>query len=373
MLYRRVSLNLWSSCIGIFNSISSKGLSSTTWIWTLHALPHDFSMSRSCHLSVYRKIVSVGLAHLALVTLWLSGMLFHGAYFSNYVSWLRSPTSVKPSAQLVWSLVGQDILNGPLGDTFIGLYTTSGLFHIWRSQGLVSLVHLKMASFSAISSSIVLLVLAFLVIHVYPLYVSSTFSNSSALALSGLSSIAWSGHLVHIACPINNLLEAGSDCSLLSSPHSFLSIDVATSVLPEFHRMFSSVYWLNNAHCYPLTSSMVAMAWHHLYLGVFLIVVSIFLRKYTSVSKKEETSFLTGWHSKLSISLIVLSTSSFTFSNILSYNTSYAYLMIDYPTLVSLYVHHLWIGGFLLIGASAHASIFLIVEYNFKSPYLYVV
>jgi len=35
-------------------------------------------------------------------------MEFHGARFSNYEAWLTDPIN-KPSAQVVWPIVGQDI------------------------------------------------------------------------------------------------------------------------------------------------------------------------------------------------------------------------------------------------------------------------
>jgi hypothetical protein len=39
-------------------------------------------------------------------------MYFHGARFSNYEAWLSDPTHIGPSAQVVWPIVGQEILNG---------------------------------------------------------------------------------------------------------------------------------------------------------------------------------------------------------------------------------------------------------------------
>ena len=42
-------------------------------------------------------------------------MYFHGARFSNYEAWLSDPTHIKPSAQVVWPIVGQEILNGDVG------------------------------------------------------------------------------------------------------------------------------------------------------------------------------------------------------------------------------------------------------------------
>jgi photosystem I P700 chlorophyll a apoprotein A1 len=37
-------------------------------------------------------------------------MYFHGARFSNYEAWLSDPVHIKPSAQVVWPVVGQEIV-----------------------------------------------------------------------------------------------------------------------------------------------------------------------------------------------------------------------------------------------------------------------
>jgi photosystem I P700 chlorophyll a apoprotein A1 len=65
-------------------------------------------------------------------------MYFHGARFSNYEAWLSDPTHIKPSAQVVWPVVGQEILNGDVGGGFQGIQITSGLFQMWRSSGITS-------------------------------------------------------------------------------------------------------------------------------------------------------------------------------------------------------------------------------------------
>ncbi|WP_425268103.1 hypothetical protein [Enterobacter hormaechei] len=70
--------------------------------------------------------------------MWLSGMYFHGARFSNYEAWLGDPTHIKPSAQVVWPIVGQEILNGDVGGGFRGIQITSGFFQIWRASGITS-------------------------------------------------------------------------------------------------------------------------------------------------------------------------------------------------------------------------------------------
>ncbi|KAL5146932.1 Photosystem I P700 chlorophyll a apoprotein A1 [Glycine soja] len=42
----------------------------------------------------------------------------------------------------------------------------------------------------------------------------------------------------------------------------------------------------------------------------------------------------------------------------------YPYLATDYGTQLSLFTHHMWIGGFLIVGAAAHATIFMVRDYD---------
>ncbi|KAH1194127.1 Photosystem I P700 chlorophyll a apoprotein A1 [Glycine max] len=42
----------------------------------------------------------------------------------------------------------------------------------------------------------------------------------------------------------------------------------------------------------------------------------------------------------------------------------YPYLAIDYGTQLSLFTHHMWIGGFLIVSAAAHAAIFMVRDYD---------
>ena len=47
----------------------------------------------------------------------------------------------------------------------------------------------------------------------------------------------------------------------------------------------------------------------------------------------------------------------------------YPYIGIDYPTQLSLFTHHMWIGGFCVCGAGAHASIFMVRDYSPAQSY----
>jgi photosystem I P700 chlorophyll a apoprotein A1 len=115
---------------GHFDRSLAKGPKTTTWVWNLHANAHDFDSHTSDLEEVSRKIFSAHFGHLAVIFVWLSGAFFHGARFSNYSGWLADPTHVKPSAQVVWPVFGQEILNGDVGAGFHGIQITSGLFHV---------------------------------------------------------------------------------------------------------------------------------------------------------------------------------------------------------------------------------------------------
>merc|ERR1712187_884308 len=135
-LLRKLSGSEWASTRTIIAKGSTK--STTVWIWALHADAHDFAAAGktaaynaggSKH-ELSRKVFSSNLAHLAVVLFWISGMHFHGAYFSNYSSWIKDPLSISPTSQYVWEVVSQGTINAELGGFCQGLYITSGLFNI---------------------------------------------------------------------------------------------------------------------------------------------------------------------------------------------------------------------------------------------------
>jgi photosystem I P700 chlorophyll a apoprotein A1 len=47
----------------------------------------------------------------------------------------------------------------------------------------------------------------------------------------------------------------------------------------------------------------------------------------------------------------------------------YPYLATDYGTQLSLFTHHVWIGGFCIVGAGAHAAIFMVRDYDPTNNY----
>ena len=162
-------------------------------------------------------------------------MLFHGAYFSNYIEWLRDPLRVRPTSHFIWPIVGQEILNLDVGGYYQGISTSSGLFQAWYAQGMISYTSLKCASLAALTTSIAFFATSFFAVHVWPTSsTSSLASYRSTFLVTGLGSISWSGHLIHIANPIHTALQAGVEPSLLLSPQSLLSRGLIRSISPGF-------------------------------------------------------------------------------------------------------------------------------------------
>ncbi|KAK4484218.1 hypothetical protein RD792_011441 [Penstemon davidsonii] len=142
---------------GHFSKTIAKGPDTTTWIWNLHADAHDFDSHTSDLEEISRKVFSAHFGQLSIIFLWLSGMYFHGARFSNYEAWLSDPTHIGPSAQVVWPIVGQEILNGDVGGGFRGIQITSGFFQIWRASGITSELQLYCTAIGALVFSALML------------------------------------------------------------------------------------------------------------------------------------------------------------------------------------------------------------------------
>jgi photosystem I P700 chlorophyll a apoprotein A1 len=91
----------------------------------LHADAHDFDMQTKSLEDISRKISVPTLDNLQSFSFGLvecTSMVL----ISNYTAWLMNPLQIKPSAQSVWPVVGQEILNADVGGNFQGIQITSG-------------------------------------------------------------------------------------------------------------------------------------------------------------------------------------------------------------------------------------------------------
>ena len=246
-MFRYVRTTTWQSA-GNFSKALAKGLNTTTWIWNLHINAHDFGIENTSNF--LRKVFIVNASHVAVVLAWLSGMHFHGAYFSNYSSWIKAPKYISPSCQTVWELVGQDILNTEAGGYHQGLYITSSLFSLWRSSGIINLAQLKIISVALEAIALILLVTASMHMKVIEYPYSEVYRKLKTISIYhitlmiGLSSLSWSGHLVHISIPTCRLLDPGIQPNIIPTPADILSSSILKQAYPEFgNNLYPGFNW----------------------------------------------------------------------------------------------------------------------------------
>jgi photosystem I P700 chlorophyll a apoprotein A1 len=391
---------------GHFSRTLAKGPKTTTWIWNLHADAHDFDIQTKSLEEVSRKIFSAHFGQLAIIFLWLSGMHFHGAYFSNYTAWLINPLQIKPSAQSVYPIVGQEILNADVGGNFQGIQITSGFFQIWRAEGVTTEFQLYCISIGALVASAVTLFAGWFHYHKAAPKLE-WFQNAESMlnhhlsGLLGLGSLSWAGHQIHIGNPINKLLDSGIDPKDLPNPHELiLNREFISTLYPSFKEGLVPFFTLNWAKysdiltfkggLNPKTASLwlTDVAHHHLAIAVLFIIAGHMYRTNFGVghSIKEileahrgpftgnghqglYTILTTSWHAQLAINLAMLGSLTIIIAHHMYAMPPYPYIAIDYPTQLSLFTHHMWIGAFCIVGAGAHGSIFMVRDYNATQNY----
>ena len=402
---------------GHFDRALAKGPKTTTWVWNLHANAHDFDAHTSDLQEVSRRIFSAHFGHLAVIFIWLSGAFFHGARFSNYSGWLADPTHVKPSAQQVWAVFGQEVLNGDMGAGFQGIQITSGLFQMWRAWGITSETQLMALAIGA-------LVMAGLMLNAGVFHYHKAapklewFQNVESMlnhhlaGLLGLGSLSWAGHVIHVSAPVTKLMDAidaGQPLVLngktiasaadIPLPHEFFNQDLLAQLYPGFSAgvgAFFSGNWAAYSDFLtfkgglnPVTGSlwMTDIAHHHVAIAVMFIVAGHMYRTNWGIGHSIKEihegqkgdpllfpatnghdglyDFMTNsWHAQLAVNLAIGGSVSIIVAQHMYAMPPYPYQAIDYPTQIGLFTHHIWIGGFLIVGAGAHAAIAMVRDYD---------
>ena len=257
---------------------------------------------------------SSNLAHLSLVFFWLAGMELRYLFERS---------------------IGQDILNSQLG-----IRITSGIFQLWRSQGIITQIHLKYGCTASLIGTILSLAASSFHIHMSPKIQQAdsffkkfkSISSHHLAGLFGFGSLSWSAHQIHISFPFHALLDSGID----------------PAVIPCGYHVLFKDFWLARSHR--------QVGAHHFSIGIVFLPSSLLCQP--------RLFWFSTWHAQLSINLAIAASLSIAFSHHIYAIPIYPYLASDYPTLLSLFSHHMWIGGFFTIGAAAHASIFIIAFQN---------
>ena len=217
-------------------------------------------------------------------------MYFHGARFSNYEAWLSDPVHIKPSAQVVWPVVGQEILNGDVGGGFQGIQITSGFFQLWRASGITSELQLYTTAIGGLVMAAAMFFAGWFHYHKAAPKLEwfqnvESMLNHHLAGLLGLGSLSWAGHQIHVSLPVNKLLDAGVDPKEIPLPHEFLlNRSIMQDLYPSFAKGLAPFFTLQwgeysdfltfNGGLNPVTGGLWLSdtAHHHLAIAVLFLV-----------------------------------------------------------------------------------------------------
>jgi len=333
-------------------------------------------------------------------------MYFHGARFSNYEAWLSDPTHIKPSAQVVWPIVGQEILNGDVGGGFQGIQITSGFFQLWRGSGITSELQLYSTAIGGLVMAAAMFFAGWFHYHKAAPKLEwfqnvESMLNHHLAGLLGLGSLGWAGHQIHVSLPINKLLDAGVDPKEIPLPHDLMfNRAFMADLYPSFSKGLAPFFTLNwseysdfltfKGGLNPVTGGLWLSdtAHHHVAIAVLFLVAGHMYRTNWGIghSIKEILEahrgpftgaghvglyeiLTTSWHAQLAINLALFGSLSIIVAHHMYAMPPYPYLATDYATQLSLFTHHMWIGGFCIVGGAAHAAIFMVRDYDPTNNY----
>ena len=335
--------------IGGFSKALIKGPTTTIWIWNLHAEAYDFVKQCLIKLCLSRRIFTVNLVHLSIILLWLGGMHFHVVYYLNYLVWLKDLFHVVSSFQVVWNIIGQDILNIDVGGDFLGIYITSGMFYLFRSEGIINIFQLKFSTIACLFYSILILFGSYFYLHIAwfgsSLIIKYRFIGfHHFFILFSFGSLSWSAHQLHIALPFNEILEIGVDIYLIPSPFdllfsSFLDLCTFGSI---FISSFYLVIFISSLNLTISSFLLTQVAFHHFYVGLIFIILGIFLFFInTSKLKFIILDLIFSWDAQLALNLAITGSLSIVYAHYVYLILTYSYLCLDILALVSIFMYYI--------------------------------
>ncbi|MEN8446930.1 MAG: photosystem I core protein PsaB, partial [Cyanobacteria bacterium J06555_13] len=224
--------------------------------------------------------------------------------------------------------------------------------------------------------------------------------NHHLAGLFGVSSLAWAGHLIHVAIPAARGQSVTWRTLMASPPHPAglkpfftghwaayaQNPDTAGHVFGTSEGAGSAILtFLGGFHPQTEALWLTDIAHHHLAIAVIFIIAGHMYRTNWGIghSMKEileahkppkgglgaghkgiydtynnSLHFQLGWH------LACLGVVTSLVAQHMYSMPSYAFIARDYTTQAALYTHHQYIAGFLMLGAFAHGAIFLVRDYD---------
>jgi photosystem I P700 chlorophyll a apoprotein A2 len=359
--------------------------------------------------SLYQKVFASHFGHLAIIFIWTSGNLFHVAWQGNFEQWILNPLKVKPIAHAIWDPhFGEPALKAFTrgGATYPVNISYSGLYNWWYTIGIRTNNELYMGSIGLLLLSAVLLFAGWL--HLQPKFKPALawFKNNESrlnhhlIGLFGVSSLAWSGHLVHVAIPESRGIHVGWDNFLVTPPHPdglrpFFNFALSSyasnpdsvkhvfgtsegagtailTFLGGFNPQTQSL-WLTDIAHHQLAIAFVFLVTGHLYRTNFGIGSTLknildahrppgvmFNGGHSSLLYEHKNSL----HLQLALALACVGVVTSLTAQHMYALPSYVYIAKDFTTQAALYTHHQYIAGFIMVGAFAHGAIFLVRDYS---------
>ena len=391
----------------------SQGLANdptTRRLWYGIATAHDFETHDGMtEEKLYQKIFASHFGQLAVIFLWTSGNLFHVAWQGNFEQWGKDPLNVRP--------IAHSIFDPHFGQPAVEAFTRggasnavniaySGVYQWWYTIGMRTNTDLYNASVFLLLLSALFLFAGWL--HLQPKFSPQLawFKNAESrlnhhlAGLFGVSSLAWTGHLVHVAIPESRGIHVRWSNLLSTMPHP--------DGLAPFFQGNWSVYAQNadkGSHIFstsegsgtailtfiggfhPETQSLwlTDIAHHHLAIAVIFIIAGHMYRTNFGIGhsmreildthvpprgglgKGHKGIFDTlnnSLHFQLGLALASLGTITSLVAQHMYSLPPYAFLAQDFTTQAALYSHHQYIAGFIMCGAFAHGAIFFVRDYD---------
>jgi photosystem I P700 chlorophyll a apoprotein A2 len=383
----------------------------TRKLWFSLAVAHDFESHDGMTESLmYPKIFASHFGQLAIIFLWTSGNLFHVAWQGNFEQWVSDPLHVRPIAHAIYDPhFGQPAIEAFTrgGSSQPVNIAYSGVYQWWYTIGLRTNTELY-------NGSVFLLILAgvFLFagsLHIQPQYRPKMewFKNAEARlnhhlsGLFGVSSLAWAGHLIHVAIPESRGQHVRWSNFLITPPHPaglspFFNGNwgvYAQNTDSVENHVFGTAEGAGTAILtfmggfHPQTQSLwlTDMAHHHLAIAVLFIIAGHMYRtnwgyghSIRRILKAHQApsgrlgaghkglydTINDSLHFQLGLALASLGVITSLVAQHMYSLPAYAFLAQDFTTQAALYTHHQYIAGFIMCGAFAHGAIFFIRDYN---------
>ncbi|MGK7878664.1 MAG: photosystem I core protein PsaB, partial [Crocosphaera sp.] len=387
----------------------------TRRIWYGIATAHDFETHDGMtEENLYQKIFASHFGHIAIIFLWTSGTLFHVAWQGNFEQWITDPLNIRPIAHAIQDPhFGQGAIDAftQAGASYPVNVAYSGVYHWFYTIGMTTNGDLYQGSIFLLILSALFLFAGWL--HLQPKFRPNLawFKNAESrlnhhlAGLFGVSSLAWTGHLVHVAIPEARGQHVGWDNFLFTPPHPAGLLPFFTGnwgVYAENPDTASHVFgtaegagtailtFLGGFHPQTEALWLTDIAHHHLAIAVIFIIAGHMYRTNWGIGHSikeilnthtppEGTPFggaigaghkglydtiNNSLHFQLGLALASLGVITSLVAQHMYSLPSYAFIAKDYTTQAALYTHHQYIAGFLMVGAFAHGAIFFVRDYD---------